>query len=358
MSILVTGFPGFLGSRLVPRIAARTEGRILCLVQPKFRRLAEARLEELSLGQPILRERVRLLDGDITYPRLGLSIGEATDLTEIFHLAAIYDLNVPRDTAMRVNLEGTRRVLEVAQSNAGLERLQYVSTCYVSGRFEGTFLESDLDKGQEFNNFYEETKYLAEVEVRKAMESGLPATIYRPAIVVGDSVTGETQKYDGPYYAIRWVVRQRGFAIMPIVGDTDRNVLNVVPSDWVIEAIDRLSGMPQAEGVTYQLADPDPLTIRELLELIEKSSGRRILKVPLPLAAAKFALDRVPGVYWLMQIPSGAIDYFVHPTRYDITNTTRDLGGIGLALPRFAEYGPRLIEYVLRHPDVPSAAMA
>jgi thioester reductase-like protein len=358
VSILVTGFPGFLGSRLIPRIAARTEGRILCLVQPKFRRVAEARLQELSLVQPSLRERVRLLDGDITHPRLGLSIGEASDLTEIVHLAAIYDLNVPRDTAMRVNVEGTRRVLEVAQANADLQRLQYVSTCYVSGRFEGTFLESDLDQGQDFNNFYEETKFLAEVEVRKAMESGLPATVYRPAIVVGDSVTGETQKYDGPYYAIRWVVRQRAIAIMPIVGDTDRNVLNVVPSDWVIEAIDRLSAMPEAEGVTYQLADPDPLTIRELLELIEKSSGRKIFKVPLSLGAAKFALDHVPGVYWLMQIPSGAIDYFVHPTRYDTTNTVRDLGEVGLALPRFADYGPRLVDYVLRHPDVPSEAMA
>ncbi|MFN2442326.1 MAG: SDR family oxidoreductase [Thermoanaerobaculia bacterium] len=358
MSILVTGFPGFLGSRLLPRIAKRTGGQILCLVQPKFRAIAEARLEEVVAEVPGLRERVRLVDGDITHPRLGLAKGEASGLREIFHLAAIYDLNVPRDTAMRVNVEGTRRVLEVAAANAELVRLQYVSTCYVSGRSEGVFRESDLDKGQTFNNYYEETKFLAEVEVRKAMEGGVPATVYRPAIVVGDSVTGETLKYDGPYYAIRWVVRQRGIAIMPIVGDTDRNVLNVVPSDWVIEAIDRLSSMEASAGVTYQLADPDPLTIRELLELIEKSSGRKILKVPLPLGVAKFALDRVPGVYWLMQIPSGAIDYFVHPTRYDTTNTRRDLAGVGLAVPRFADYGPRLVDYVRRHPDVPSTAMA
>jgi len=120
---------------------------------------------------------------------------------------------------MKVNVEGTRHMLDFADGCSSLRRFQYVSTCYVSGRYAGIFRETDLSKGQTFNNFYEETKYLAEVEVQEQMRQGLPATIYRPAIVVGDSRTGDTQKYDGPYFAIRWLLRQPGIAIMPVVGD-------------------------------------------------------------------------------------------------------------------------------------------
>ena len=96
-------------------------------------------------------------------------------------------------------------------------RFHYVSTCYVSGRYSGVFGEEDLEKGQTFNNFYEETKYHAEVEVQKRMKNGFPATVYRPAIVVGDSHTGATQKFDGPYYVIRWLLKQPYVAIMPMV---------------------------------------------------------------------------------------------------------------------------------------------
>ena len=109
---------------------------------------------------------------------------------------------------MRINVDGTRNVLDFAQEARNLRRLHYVSTCYVSGRTAGVFTEHDLEKGQSFNNYYEETKYLAEVEVQQRMRAGLPTTIYRPAIVVGDSRTGATQKYDGPYFVIRWLLRQ------------------------------------------------------------------------------------------------------------------------------------------------------
>src|SRR6185295_13240080 len=105
-----------------------------------------------------------------------------------------------REVGMRVNVDGTRHVLDFAAAQPSLERLHYVSTCYVSGRYQGVFAESDLEKGQTFNNYYEETKYLAEVEVQRRMREGLPATIYRPSVVVGDSTSGATQKYDGPYF--------------------------------------------------------------------------------------------------------------------------------------------------------------
>ena len=190
------------------------------------------------------------------------------------------------------------------------------------------------------------------------MGRGMPATIYRPAVVTGDSATGATQKYDGPYYVIRWIVKQPGIAVMPTIGRIEENSLNVVPRDWLIEAIDRLSAMERSRGVTYQLADPEPPSIREMLETIAKEAGKKLVRVPLPLGLAKWSIDSVPGVYRLMQIPSTAVDYFVHPTRYDTTNTARDLAGSGLALPRFRDYCGNLVRYVRQHRDVPSAAMA
>src|SRR5690606_11041620 len=129
------------------------------------------------------------------------------------HLAAVYDLEVVRELGMRVNVDGTRHVVAFCQACPDLERLQYVSTCYVSGRWPGIFRETDLIKGQRFNNFYEETKYLAEVIVAEAMQDGMPATIYRPSVVGGASATGATQKYDGPYFILRWLLKQGRIAV-------------------------------------------------------------------------------------------------------------------------------------------------
>ena len=190
-SIFFTGFPGFLGSELLPRVVLRTDHDALCLVQPKFRALAEERAQQLVKVHPALANRIHLVEGDLTQ---SLDHVDVADVREIYHLAAVYDLSVPREVGMRVNVTGTQRVLDLAERAARLDRLHYVSTCYVSGRHPGVFTEDDLEKGQTFNNFYEETKYLAEVAVRKRMPE-IPTTVYRPAVVVGDSTTGATQKF-------------------------------------------------------------------------------------------------------------------------------------------------------------------
>ncbi len=360
-TVFFTGFPGFLGVELLPRVLARRKDAVArCLVQPKFADLARRRAEEIGAARPDARGRIELVEGDITRPDLGLADAarEAADAVEIFHLAAIYDLSVPRDLALRVNVEGTRNVLAFARRARALERLQYVSTCYVSGRHAGTFLEEDLEKGQAFNNFYEETKYLAEVEVRAAMAQGLPATVYRPAITVGDSTSGATQKYDGPYFFIQWVLRQPfPVAVVPTVGDEQAEV-NVVPRDFVVSAIAYLSGLAAARGRTYQLADPAPLRVRDMLAEVSRTTGKRLVKLPLPIGVAKFMLDHVPGVYALMRIPSTAVDYFVHPTHYDSRNTQADLKGSGISCPPFPAYAERLVSFARQHPEFGSAAMA
>ncbi|MGE5233094.1 MAG: SDR family oxidoreductase [Acidobacteriota bacterium] len=358
--ILFTGFPGFLGSELLPRVLRRAEGdSVVCVVQEKFLELAGERARAIEARDRAFAGRIELVEGDITRPGLGMQglDGLTREVREIFHLAAVYDLSVPRAVGMKVNVDGTRNVLDFAEACTRFDRLQYVSTCYVSGRYAGIFRETDLAKGQEFNNYYEETKFLAEVEVQERMKRGLPATIYRPAIVVGDSRTGDTQKYDGPYFAIRWVLKQPGIAILPVVGDSTRTRLNLVPRDFVIAALDYLSRLPQARGKVYQLADPNPLTIDEVLDAVAEATGRLLVRVPLPIGVAKFAIDWVPGVYRLMQIPSSAIDYFVHPTYYDTAQASADLAEAGLAVPPLRSYLATLVDFMRAHPEVSSAAM-
>lgn len=358
--VLFTGFPGFLGSELLPRVLLRSMGNTaVCLVQGKFLDIARRRADEVTRGHPELKGRIELVKGDITRPGLGLGMsGELQqEISEIYHLAAVYDLSVGRDLAMKVNVEGTINTLDFAAGCANLKRFQYVSTCYVSGRYAGIFSERDLIKGQEFNNFYEETKYHAEVEVQKRMREGLPATIYRPAIVVGDSRSGATQKFDGPYYVIRWLLKQPYVAVMPMVGNPKTTRVNVVPSDFLVESLSYLSGIEASAGKVYQLADPAPLTVDEMIAEAGRATGRMVMRVPAMKLVAKAAIDHVPGVYQLMGIPSAAIDYFVHPTYYCVEQTMRDLEGSGIACPRFPDYVDNLVRFVKAHPEIGSDAM-
>jgi nucleoside-diphosphate-sugar epimerase len=347
-AIFFTGFPGFLGSELLPRVLARGDDYALCLVQPKFRALAEERARGLNLG-----DRIRIVEGDLTQ---ALDHIPAADVREVYHLAAVYDLSVARELGMRVNVTGTQRVLDFAERAPKLERLHYVSTCYVSGRHPGVFTEDDLEKGQRFNNYYEETKQLAEVEVRKRM-SRIPTTVYRPSVVVGDSSTGATQKYDGPYFVMQWLMRQPRIAVLPVVGRPSQYRFNVVPRDFIIRALEHLTGLKDNAGRTYALADPHPLTVDETIDTIAAATGRKVLRIPLTKALAKGALQYVPGVYRLMRIPPAAVDYFVHPTTYATTNATLDLASAGIAAPSFRDYAPRLVEFVRAHPEIGSAAM-
>ncbi len=360
-TVFFTGFPGFLGSELLPRVLKRYPKDVTatCLVQPKFVATAKSRIEELARTVPETAGRIRMVEGDITRPDLGLGEGKELkeETVEIFHLAAVYDLSVKRDLAMRVNLDGTRFVLDLARACPRLQRFQYVSTCYVSGRYAGAYTEYDLEKGQEFNNYYEETKYLAEVEVQRRMREGLPTTIYRPAIVVGDSGTGATQKYDGPYFMLQLLLRQPAMALLPMVGRPDRTRVNVVPRDFVVSAIAYLSGLEKSKNKVYQLCDPNAPTVAQMVDTLARAVGKNVLRVPLPTRVARNAISHVPGVYQLMKIPAETIDYFVHPTFYTCNNTLADLEGSGIRCPGFPEYAPKLVTFMKEHPEISSAAM-
>ncbi|SEL94991.1 SDR family oxidoreductase [Haloferax larsenii] len=356
MSVFLTGFPGFLGSALVDRLGDRTD-ELVCLVQPQYSDRAVSRATDIFGSD--WGESLTLVEGDITDPELGLDAETYSTLesrtTAVYHLAAVYDLGVAPEVGQAVNVDGTRYVLDFAES-AGVDRLHYVSTCYVSGRYDGVFTESDLDVGQTFNNHYEETKFRAEVLVRERMDA-VPATVYRPAIVVGDSRTGETQKYDGPYYLVRWLLRQPSIAVVPRLGDPDAAELNVVPRDYVVEAIDYLSRLDRAENTTYQLCDPNPPTIRQFVSTLLDAADRTGLALPLPRRVAQSALERWDTLESLVGIEPGTLAYFTHPTQYVGANARARLAGSGIAPPAFESYADQLVQFVRENPNLRSDAM-
>lgn len=360
-TILLTGFPGYLASSLLPRLLDRPgEPQVLCLVQERYLALAKERWLAIAHQRGIDSGRVRLVTGDLTQDDLGVTDLEATvgAVTEIFHLAAIYDLAVPREAALAVNLRGTVHILRAAALCSQLDRFQYVSTCYVAGKHRGPFREDDLELGQGFHNFYEESKFLAEIEVRKAAAEGLPVTIYRPAIVVGDSRTGATQKFDGPYFILRWLLRQPGLAFLPVPAGVETTPVNVVPSDFVIDAIAGLSADPSSRGRTFHLADPAPPTVDEALRAFADVTCRVVVRLPASISTSRFLLERVPGLRRLTGIPPQAVDYFAYGASFDTTATTRALEPLGIRCPPFLEYLPRLVAFLRAHPELPSAGLS
>ena len=360
-TLLMTGFPGVLGSALLPRLLARRDdARAVCLVQPRHMTTALQRVHLLTSTHPDECGRIELVAGDITAPGLGLagmSADVLDDVTEVWHLAAVYDLAVAPETARRVNVGGTAGVLEFCRSRPRFDRLHHVSTCYVSGRYEGTFTEEDLDEGQTFRNHYESTKYEAELLVRKAMADGLPATVYRPGIVVGDSRTGETQKYDGPYFFASYLQRLPFVALVPRLADPDEVRFSLVPRDFVVDAMDALSALDRSVGRTYALTDPHPPTMRQLVDAFAGHLGKRVFWVPLPLGPTRFVAGSAPGLEWLSGLPAEALDYAASPTTYSTAHTTEDLTGTGLVCPAFETYAATLLDFMLAHPEIDSGAM-
>ncbi len=223
-------------------------------------------------------ERLELVAGDIADRRLGLDDETherlTSGVTHVFHLAAIYNLAVPLAVATRVNVGGTGNVLDLCLAADRLERLAYVSTAYVAGTRTGVVYEHELLMGQGFKNHYESTKFQAEVWIREMMDR-VPTTILRPAIVVGDSRTGETQKFDGPYYILRTIARmERSGRPIPQFGRSEA-LFNVVPVDYIVAAIAAAPSTRRPNGETLHLTDPEPLLSQELFEALSQEYAGR-----------------------------------------------------------------------------------
>ncbi|MBN1208151.1 MAG: SDR family oxidoreductase [Myxococcaceae bacterium] len=338
----ITGYPGFIGKRLVEHIAREDpQAQIYALVQPKMLKDAQKHAARLEGA------RLELLTGDIVDMHLGLSGEEYQRLcervTDIFHLAAVSNLSTPKETAWRVNVDGTRNMLELARDCARLRRFNSFSSCYVSGDRLGVIAEDELDRGQGFRNPYEETKFQAEKLVLRA-SSTVPVTIFRPCSVVGDSRTGEIDRFEGPYYLGILLVTSPMVVPLPLPGNGVAP-LNVVPVDYVVSAVWHISRDPRGVGRTFHLVDPNPMSARRVYELIAEKANRKLPRFNLSARAADVML-RLPVLEKLARPQRAAISYVNHLAIYNCHNTLELLDGTGIRCPPLGSYLDQLVAYV------------
>jgi thioester reductase-like protein len=353
-SSLITGFPGFIGRRLVRKLLdGDSRAQVVALVEPRMLDAARTAAEEIDAG------RIEVIAGDIADRRLGLDDRDyarlAGDVRRVYHLAAIYDLAVPIELAQRVNVDGTGNVLEFCLAAKELERLVYISTAYVAGKRGGVVYEHELAMGQGFKNHYESTKFQAEVWVRHLLDR-VPTTVLRPAIVVGDSRTGETQKFDGPYYLLRAIAQAERQGRPTVQIGASNATFNVVPIDFVVDAIVAAGADPAALGETLHLVDPNPVTTRELVELLSQSYAGRAPRGKLPPALAQTSLRLKPVRRLFSDTPAESIAYLNHPVTFDTRRAVDLLTPHGLAPPAFASYVGPLVEFFRAHQDDPALA--
>lgn len=351
-SCFITGFPGFIAGRLIEKLIA-PERQFFLLVQPQFVDRAVEGIEEIAerTGTPL--DSFVLVEGDISLPDLGIPQADLETIqyetTDVFHLAAAYDLGVSKDVAFNVNLQGTKNVNDVVCSIKNLRRYNYVSTCYVAGKREGVIGENELEHKAGFRNFYEETKYLAELEVER-LKPTMPVTIYRPSVVVGDSDTGETAKYDGIYSLIKYLRKAPSILRLVNVGN-DKVRLNLVPVDFVVDSIAALSRDERAIGKTIAIADPAPFTTEQLFDLIAKDMTGRKSEFKLPVRVAEWFLNL--GISPPMTgLPHHSVPYFFVSQIYDTSVANDLLAPHGIECPRFDRYVGNLLDFVDEFPEL------
>ena len=349
--VFFTGFPGFIGRRLVRRLLDDDPHvRIAALAEPRMAERARASAAELDA------ERIEIVTGDIGERRLGLSDEQygrlVAEMTSAFHLAAAYDLAVPLDTAHRVNVEGTGNVLDLCIDAERLERLNYVSTAYVAGDRRGVVYEHELSLGQSFGNHYESTKFQAELWV-EAVGDRVPVTIFRPGIVVGDSRTGETQKFDGPYYVLRVVSRSLSSHLPPPQFGREESPFNLVPIDFVVDALAVASSDPRALGETLHLVDPEPSTAAEVIALLAREYAGRDPKLRLPAGLVSQGLRLAPVRALFEGVPRESLRYLNHPVRFDTRRAEAVLEPHGLRCPTLRDYVGPMVAFFRAHEQDP-----
>ena len=354
-NVFMTGFPGFIGQRLVGKLLDRDpDTRFTFLIQDNMRGVADAAIKGMEAPYPGFIESTTVLTGDISRRRMGLSKdayqGVCAETTHVWHLAAVYNLAIPQSVAYQVNVVGTANILDLCEQSHRLQRHDYVSTCFVAGDRTGRVTEAELDKGQGFKNHYESTKCWAELEVRRRMDR-IPTAIHRPAVVVGDSRTGETDKYDGPYALISFLNKLPTWLPFVYIGPCQAPI-NLVPVDFLVDAMAEIWTREDALGKTFHLADPRPHTSGEVLKEILHALGHAgpIATVPHKLVEAALGVDLVRG---LMGIPQEQVAYMNHFVSFDTKNQEDLLKGTGIACPDLLDTLPTLIDYLIAHPEKP-----
>ena len=363
MHYFVTGATGFIGKRLVRRLLARRGSVVHFLVRPG----SEARVPELLSYWGASRQRAVPVVGDLTAPRLGVS-GEALKalkgrIDHFYHLAAVYDLQADEESQVHVNVEGTRNTVEFARAiEAG--HFHHVSSIAAAGLYEGVFREDMFDEAEGLEHPYFMTKHESEKIVRR--ECKVPWSVYRPAMVVGDSKTGEMDKIDGPYYFFKLIQRMRQILPpwMPSVG-LEGGRINIVPVDFVVDALDHISHHHHTSGRCYHLVDPQGYRVGDVLDIFARAAHAPKMNlfvnaalfgfIPRSVKKSLMALAPVRrirnAVMKDLGLPEDIFTFVNYPTRFDRRETDAALKGSGIECPNLHDYAWRLWDYWERHLD-------
>src|SRR5215831_4271819 len=355
MAYVVTGGTGFIGRHLLRELDRRGQP-IHVLVRPQ----SVIRLERLGL------RNARPLVGDITTPGLGVGEAERERLrgAEVFHLAAIYDLEAGDEANWKANVEGTRHTIEFA-NGIQAARLHHVSSIAVAGaHFKGPFTEEMFDEGQELDQPYYLTKFEAERLVRE--EALVPFRVYRPGIVIGSSETGQADRVDGPYYAFKLIQRLRDAlpAWVPLVG-YEGGPFNLVPVDFVARAIDHIAAQPGLDGGTFHVVDPHPLSVGDTVnefcraahapQFTLRVDRRAFALLPRELAGGLTSLRVVQTLRRQLlsgvRIPEAAVAYVASRATFPADRAQAALAGSGIECPPLRRYAWRVWDHWERHLD-------
>jgi thioester reductase-like protein len=339
--VLLTGATGFLGMEVLARLLERDDIEVICLVRAPSRDAADKRLAatfaQLFDDPPAATARVSAVAGDISLDGLGLSTEAREELltrvTSVIHCAAAISFDLPLDVAREVNSLGPVRMLELAHAIADrghLRRYVHVSTAYVAGRHRGVFHEVDLDLGQGFRNTYEQSKFDGEVGVA-GVAGDLPIVVARPSIVVGDSKTGWTPVFN----VIYWPLRAFSRGLLDEVPVDPDGVADIVPIDYVADALIALLELPEVDGTVHLVAGAQALSNAELIGL----AARKFDRPPPRLVLDPASTIQEAGVY---------LPYFGIEATLDDVRARALLGPLGLGAPPLTEYFERLIDYAER----------
>ena len=362
MSYFVTGATGFIGRYLVSNLLKR-KGTVHVLV----RKGSEKKLDAIAASMGWDRKRIVPVTGDLSKPRLGLTAAQvkalAGKIQHFFHLAAIYDMSADAGSQQVANIDGTRHAIELAAAiKAGC--FHHTSSIAAAGLYPGVFREDMFEEAEGLKDPYLRTKHESEGIVRK--ECKVPFRIYRPSMVIGHSKTGEMDKIDGPYYLFSLIKKIRSTLPqwVPTLG-IEGGRLNVVPVDFVADAMDHIAHKKGLDGQCFHLVDPEPMRFGELMntfcraahapEMTMRLDARMFAFVPSGIRGAVGNLPPVKRFIGMLlrdfKIPKEVLKFITYPTRFDSRETERALKGSGIVVPKLDTYAWRLWDYWERHLD-------